>query len=209
MESALRDVNAVVGVSGSFVCDGEGKVLASILPNIFDETMLANVSRTVAQTIAGLELTRRRKVDGLDLVYREGRLVVKNLRMGCLCILCVPTINVPLLNLTANVAARKLAEQIKVGRPGSVEKPMGREVRVPSGPTINGTFFATVEREMTRLMGPMAAFVLEEQVAAMGESRDAFPQDKARQLVERLAAEIEDANQRARFQRVALEVLAK
>jgi len=113
MENALQNVNAVVGVSGSFVCDGEGQVLASALPDVFDETMLSNVGRTVAQTIAGLELARRRKVGDLDLVYREGRLVVKNLRVGYLCILCVPTINVPLLNLTANVAVRKLKEILK------------------------------------------------------------------------------------------------
>ena len=60
---------------------------------------------------------------------------------------------------------------------------------------------------MTRLMGPMAVFVLQEQIAALGESREAFPQDKARQLVERLAAEIENEDQRARFQQVALEAL--
>ena len=207
MENALQNVNAVVGVSGSFVCDGEGQVLASALPDVFDETMLSNVGRTVAQTIAGLELARRRKVGDLDLVYREGRLVVKNLRVGYLCILCVPTINVPLLNLTANVAARKLAAQIKSGRAAPVEKPALHEAKVPAVPTLNGSFFTKAERELTRLMGPMAVFVLQEQIAALGESREAFPQDKARQLVERLAAEIENEDQRARFQQVALEAL--
>jgi predicted regulator of Ras-like GTPase activity (Roadblock/LC7/MglB family) len=113
MINVLQDVNAVVGVTGCFAGDGEGQVMASALPGDFDETMLSNVGRTVAQTLAGLELTRRRKVDDLDLVYREGRLVVKNLRPGCLVILCVPTINVPLLNLTANVAVRKLRELLK------------------------------------------------------------------------------------------------
>lgn len=209
MESILQDVNAVVGVSGSFVCDNEGAVLASALPSVFDEMMLSSVGRTVAQTVAGLELTRRRKVDDLDLVYSEGRLVVKNLRVGYLCILCVPAINVPLLNLTANVVAKKLAEQIKADRAGPSEGPPPRGEKVPLGPTINGTFFVEVEREMTRLMGPMAAFVLEEQIAAMGERREAFPQDKARQLVGRLAAEIEDENKRTGFQRAVLDVLGR
>lgn len=113
MEDILRDVNAVIGVTGCFVCDGEGQVLASSLPGIFDGVMLSNVGRTVAQTIDGLELTRRRRVGDLDLLYGEGRLVLKNLRLGCLVVLCVPTINVPLLNLTANVAARKVGEILK------------------------------------------------------------------------------------------------
>ncbi|MDY7041144.1 MAG: hypothetical protein SVX38_09805 [Chloroflexota bacterium] len=212
MESSLQDVNAVVGVSGSFVCDGEGQVLASALPGIFDGVMLSNVGCTVAQTIAGLELARRRKVGDLDLLYGEGRLVVKNLRVGYLCILCVPQINVPLLNLTANVAARKLAAQIKSGQDVTTEIPPSREKiepREPSGPTVNGAFFSKVEQELTRLMGPMAAFVLQEQIAALGEIREAFPQDKARQLVEGLAADVEGEDKRASFRRVALEILAE
>ena len=114
MKEILKDINAVVGVTGSFVCDAEGQVVARLLPDIFDKALLSPVGRTVAQTIAGLELTRRRKVSDLDLLYREGRLVVKNIRKGYLCILCVPAVNVPLLNLTANAAARKLTRQIKM-----------------------------------------------------------------------------------------------
>ena len=217
MEIILKDINAVVGVAGSFVCDDEGQVLARSLPDVFDATSLSPVGRTIAQTIAGLGLARRRKVSDLDLVYREGRLVVKNLRGGHLCILCVPTINIPLLNLTANVAARKLARQIKADRAAPMEETAPHEERTPSlqqahdsaGPTINGAFFSKVERELTRLMGPMAAFVLREQVRALGNTREAFPRGKAHQLVERLAAEIENEDQRTRFQQVALEILSR
>jgi len=113
MENILQSVSAVVGVTGYFVCDGEGRVLASVLPDAFDKVTITDMGRTVTQTIAGLETTRRRKVGDLDLLYRDGRLVVKNLRPGCLAILCVPTTNVPLLNLTANLAVRKLRETLK------------------------------------------------------------------------------------------------
>ena len=209
MENILKDVNAVVGVTGSFVCDDEGQVLARLLPDIFDKALLSPVGRTMAQTIAGLELARRRKVSGLDLVYREGRLVVKNLRLGYLHVLCVRNINVPLLNLTANVAAKKLTAQIKAGRVASAEKPSLRQAQGPAGPTVNGTFLSEVEQELTRLMGPMAAFVLREQVAALGNVGEALPPDKARELIERLAAEIEDEDKRAGFRQTALETLSE
>ena len=45
MEEILRDVNAVVGVAGSFVCDGEGRVLAQALPDIFDADTRAAIKR--------------------------------------------------------------------------------------------------------------------------------------------------------------------
>jgi predicted regulator of Ras-like GTPase activity (Roadblock/LC7/MglB family) len=113
VEGILNDINAVVGVTGSFICNGEGQVLASALPDLFDETILSTVGRTMAQIMAGLATTaRRRKVGDIDLVYNQGRLIAKNLREGCLCILCVRHINVPLLTLTANVAAKKLKEKI-------------------------------------------------------------------------------------------------
>ena len=108
MEAILRDVNSVVGVTGSFVADPEGEILARALPGVFDDDMLSTASRSAAQTILGLETTRRRKVGELDLVYQDGRLVTKRMKSGFLLILCVRNINVPLLNLTANVAVRKL-----------------------------------------------------------------------------------------------------
>jgi predicted regulator of Ras-like GTPase activity (Roadblock/LC7/MglB family) len=217
VDEILNDINAVVGVTGSFVCDDKGQVLSRALPGIFDETLLSPAGRTIAQTIAGLRLARRRKVSGLDLVYREGRVVVKNLRGGCLCILCVPTINIPLLNLTANIVARKLAGQIAADQAAPIEESVPHETKVPpprqaqgsAGPTLNGTFFSEVEQELTRLMGPMAAFVIGEQVAALGGTREAFPLDRAHQLVERLATEIEDESKRTQFQQIALEVLAR
>lgn len=116
MERMLEGINAVVGVTGSFVCDREGRVLAHLLPTIFDEATLSIVARTVAQTVGGLEATRRRKVTDLDLVYEQGRLIVKNCQNGYLCVLCVRNINVPLLDLTANLAARKLGERLKEGK---------------------------------------------------------------------------------------------
>ena len=112
MKGMLNDINAVVGVTGCFVCNGEGQVLASALPELFDESILSTVGRTMAQTIAGLATARRRKIGDIDLVYDQGRLIAKNLREGRLCILCVRGINVPLLNLTTNVAAKKLKAKI-------------------------------------------------------------------------------------------------
>lgn len=123
MEDILKDINAVVGVTGSFVCSEEGQVLARVLPDVFDVNMLSSIGRTLAQTIAGLETTNRRKVGDMDLVYGGGRLIVKNLGEGCLCILCVRRINVPLLNLTANVAVKRLSERLKEARPVPVPAP--------------------------------------------------------------------------------------
>ena len=117
METILKDINAVVGVTGSFVCDGEGQIVARLMPNVFDDNLLSPVGRTMAQTIAGLKVAQRCKIGNIDLVYDEGRLIVKSIDEGCLCILCVKRVNTPLLNLTVNVAAKKLEEKFKEPKP--------------------------------------------------------------------------------------------
>jgi predicted regulator of Ras-like GTPase activity (Roadblock/LC7/MglB family) len=113
MEQVLADINAVAGVKGSFVCDSNGALVALSLPPPYNEIGLLPAARTMMQTIEGLETTRRRKVQQLDMVFRDARMVVKNLRVGCLYILCARNINVPLLDLTANLAAKKLSEMLK------------------------------------------------------------------------------------------------
>jgi hypothetical protein len=82
MERVLQDVNAVVGVTGTFVCNSEGTLVARALPSVFDEGSFLPAARTILQTIEGLETTRRRRVHEIDLVFGEGRMVVKNLLGG-------------------------------------------------------------------------------------------------------------------------------
>jgi predicted regulator of Ras-like GTPase activity (Roadblock/LC7/MglB family) len=164
VERILQDINAVVGVTGSFLCDRDGTLVARALPSVFDETMLLPATRTILQTVDGLETTRRRKVNELDLVYGEGRIVVKNLRLGLLYILCVRNVNVPLLNLTANVAARKLSGMLKETIPVT-----------PSAPAPAARKAAVIEE-----VAPEEDAVIEEALAA---DATALLMDRAQQAI--------------------------
>ena len=113
MENLLSEVNAVIGVTGSFVGDRKGRILARVLPSVYDDRSLEIVARTMMQTFTGLETARRRKVGDIDMLFREGRLIMKPFAEGCLGIVCVPRFNVALLNLTANVTLRKIHEVLK------------------------------------------------------------------------------------------------
>lgn len=134
MKNLLEDISGVVGVTGCFVCDADGQIISSSLAGVFSPDDLSLVSRTITQTTAGLTTVRRRKVHEIDLLFSGGRLVVKPLSDGCLCILCSRQINVPLLNLTANVAARKLSEALKqkpAGRAEEAAKPTPADDELP------------------------------------------------------------------------------
>lgn len=207
MEDILKDLNAMVGVTGCFVCNDEGQVLASSLPTLFDETTLSTIGRTIAQTMAGLEAARRRKVGDVDLVYEQGRFIAKNLGEGCLCILCVRHINVPLLNLTANLAVKKLMEKLKTLGPVETKVKAPERIRVAPELTVDGTFFTQMERELTRVIGPIATLIIDDEVAALGADKSAFPRDKVAKLVAKVSSEIADEGKRASFQQTMLRAI--
>ena len=137
MESLLSDLNAVVGVTGSFIADRKGKILARALPSTYDGAALELVARTMMQTFTGLETARRRKVGDIDTIFKEGRLIMKPFGDGCVGIVTVPRINVALLNLTANVAVRKIHEEIKqraAAQPEAVAPPPSAAPAAPVVP---------------------------------------------------------------------------
>jgi len=137
MEETLSRICAVAGVRGCFVYDGAGRVRASAPAGRFDEQALERVGRTLSQTTAGLIISRRRKIQEIDLLYSGGRLIVKPLAEGCLCVICARTMNVPLLNLTTNVAARKLTEAMKSGAPEVEASPTLREAPPPQAVAVD------------------------------------------------------------------------
>lgn len=125
MEEILRSITTVVGVSGCFVCDENGEILDSALHSLVRDYGLSGVAYTAAQTLAGLRAARRRKAGDIDLLYTGGRVLIKPLAGGCLCIVCEPRVNIPLLNLTAEVAVGRLQALLKEKRQQPAE-PQGQ-----------------------------------------------------------------------------------
>jgi len=60
-------------------------------------------------------------------------------------------------------------------------------------------------RALTDAMGPMAAFVVQDLVAGMGESVKAFPKQRLARLVEETSREILSAPLKVGYQRVMFE----
>ncbi|MCL4395604.1 MAG: roadblock/LC7 domain-containing protein [Chloroflexi bacterium] len=135
MKQRLQEINSVLGVVGSFVCMADGSVAAQELSDRLDEDSVAAAARIASQTFAALESTGQRPAD-VDLVFYSGRLLLKNLRGAILAIVCVRSVNIPLVNLTANVAAKKLSAVLKAAKPGGAPDPAasaaGSEVAAPA-----------------------------------------------------------------------------
>ncbi len=137
MENNLAGINALLGVIGSFVCDTDGKVIARSMPDSYGDDQLSVTSRVVAQTLQALEASGQRVTD-MDLHFDGCRLILKCLRGGTLAILCARNINLPLLNMTASVAAKKIASQLKpkaaVAREAEAPAAAGAAPAAPTAP---------------------------------------------------------------------------
>ncbi|MCJ7513417.1 MAG: roadblock/LC7 domain-containing protein, partial [Anaerolineales bacterium] len=165
MDEILRDIQDVAGVTGCFVADSTGQVVTSTLPGVFDSASLTQVAKTLAKTIEGLRMARRKKVSELDLVFESGRLVAKVLSPGYLFILCVPSINVPLLNLTANVAAKKLASQLSAQ--AAKPAPAAAAPAAPVAPKED--LVARLESIISVAMGVEGLELFREELAGIGQ----------------------------------------
>lgn len=57
------------------------------------------------------------------------------------------------------------------------------------------------------VIGPIGPVIIEDEIKLMGETRDAFPQSKAAELVERISLEISNDGKRADFQKKMVSLL--
>lgn len=106
----LREINTIDGVAGSFVCDQSGQIVARSPVSLFDDGALADATRALVETAAPL---LDDGVSGeLDLLYEDGRLVVRPLPGALLCVLCVPRLNMALLNLRTSMALKALRQAL-------------------------------------------------------------------------------------------------
>ena len=62
-------------------------------------------------------------------------------------------------------------------------------------------FFEKLSESFTEVMGPIGPIIIEDEIRLLGEEKNAFPQEKTAELVERISLEIADNKKRAEFQK--------
>ena len=76
------------------------------------------------------------------------------------------------------------------------------------GPAVSLQFFDRMTRAATEAVGPMANRIVVDQISALGESRQAFPQGKLAELILRISVEILNESMRDNFQRTMVREIA-
>ncbi|WP_376790929.1 hypothetical protein [Thermoflexus sp.] len=115
-EELLQETHTVPGVEGCFLIDEEGNLQGSTLPERYSPEALAAIARIAARTLGALE-TSRRRVQEVDWVFAEGRLILRRIPGGILGISCARAINRPLLDLALGPVIRSLSAGLKERSP--------------------------------------------------------------------------------------------
>ncbi len=70
-------------------------------------------------------------------------------------------------------------------------------------------FFQQLTRQLTLVLGALAEIIIDEELAAMKQMREVFPQSRAAELVERVSLNIRDDRRRLEFQQIMLDELRR
>ena len=60
METTLKEINAVLGVTGSFICASDGNMIAQAMPGLYEPGQLALAARVANQFFRALEASSQR-----------------------------------------------------------------------------------------------------------------------------------------------------
>ena len=106
MQDILRHINNVEGVIGSAVFNERGAVLSHAFPPLIDAEALKRAAELTLECVHGLQIAQTLEL--LDLRYAEGRIIIKTFPGAMLILLCTKNINLQILNITLNLAVKKL-----------------------------------------------------------------------------------------------------
>lgn len=112
MKEKLEEINSIKGVWGYVLCDNTGKILEKEMPIVFMKH-LAMMGKEVTQVVGLLE-TLSKGSENLDLLFEDGRVMIRSLKNFTLVVFCDPNVDIPMLRLKTNVVVSEITGNPKM-----------------------------------------------------------------------------------------------
>ena len=229
MEHVLDEFKSVQGVTGAYVYNARGLVLANNLPGIFKEAKLLNIGKVLAKLYSAGGLTFPDITD-VFLSYEESIVMVREIAdKSYLIILCEPSLNVNLVTLTMNLVKEDLKEAIRNAPPASGPQAAPAAAAKPAAPPQpviaeeppkakrttakelmeNGPLTASLQgmqAALAKVMGPMAKIIFVESVEKW-QSICLPSFNNLPKLMEVLALEIMDPEKVAHYKELVMPII--
>ena len=63
--------------------------------------------------------------------------------------------------------------------------------------------------ELAKVLGPLAALIIDDEISALGEARETFPRRRIEELIDRVSQAVQDQAKRARFQQAVRDAMVQ
>lgn len=102
MKEGLSEINELVGIWGSLICNNQGMIIQGHTPPGLNKSTLENINRNVI----GMFTSADESMEGISeavLHYSERIIFVLDLEKAFLVVICTPSVDISLLRMTVNV----------------------------------------------------------------------------------------------------------
>ncbi len=201
MKEVIQNLNTVPGIVGSMVIGEDGAILTAAFPSIYDDHLLTQVASLLSDEATAVQGLR---TEGtlLEFRYAKGRVFARPFKQGLLAVVGTNAINAQLLDMSLNLAVRKLERGVAMEAPppsvakteAKIEaKPQPIAAPMADLPQIR----ARLQQALIRQIGPVGRIILDRACLRM---LDPSPtRESLQQLVLSLANEIDDPGAREEF----------
>jgi len=113
MKDGLKEINEMLGVWGSLICDNQGAIVEDITPPALNKASLENVSRHFLEMLD----TLGKDLEGLDeivLHYKQRKIFLVDIHQALLIVICTPSVDIPLLRMSVNVVLTRWQSDPKI-----------------------------------------------------------------------------------------------
>lgn len=198
MNDALKHLNRVLRVYGSFVNNEEGELVAHIMPKGFSVKMLTETGQQALQGFQGIEANGF-TITRVTWDYENYLIISQRINGGIISVLCDKSISMPLLNLTFNLVIKKIESIMESGSVEPVIEEEEIKEKLPVGTAVEPKFFDLIEVHLAKFIGPMATIMVDEGINEMREERDNFPISKISDLVKVVSKKINNQKKQEEF----------
>ncbi|HVT09004.1 MAG TPA: roadblock/LC7 domain-containing protein [Polyangia bacterium] len=111
VRGSLATLKDVAGITGSFVCSKDGRLVAREIPALFEDAVLSEAGSRllrVGETFAA----HGDDIETAVVRFGDHRLYLKAIGGGLLCIVVAGPVNMPALRMAANLVSRRIAPAI-------------------------------------------------------------------------------------------------
>ena len=169
MEKVLRQLNAVPGMIGSMILDENGHLLVHAFPVSFDPDTFSQAGSLLVDSLPVMQ-SYLSGIDLLDIRCKNGRIIIKPLKVGYLVLLSTSEVNLQLLNISLNVAVAKL-DKMMGAAPDALKEPsnvmaaaipLPPPVVVPREDLQLQAKLQGMQSALAKILGPMATIIFQE-----------------------------------------------